>query len=159
MHFNGTSYMAQYPTGNLFAYDKGPPKHLPNWPPKLPQVSPSAREAMSLGIYGGKMHVGVWPWAELWALNADADQWNYIARGFTHPELTDQQVHPYEKQAMAQGLVQNHWGQRITSLVPHGDALYCHLFQRLRSLDSRPRLPSQTPGRRVRLAIKAHPTR
>lgn len=124
MHFNGTSYMAQYPTGNLFAYDKGPPKHLPNWPPKLPQVSPSAREAMSLGIYGGKMHVGVWPWAELWALNADADQWNYIARGFTHPELTDQQVHPYEKQAMAQGLVQNHWGQRITSLVPHGDALY-----------------------------------
>ena len=28
MHFNGTSYMAQYPTGNLFAYDKGPPKHL-----------------------------------------------------------------------------------------------------------------------------------
>ena len=124
MHFNGVSYMAQYPTGNLFAYEKGEPVHINNWPPKLPQVSGSAREAMSMGIYGGNMYVGVWPWAELWRLDAPQQKWKYTIRGFTHPELTNAQVHPYEQEAVEQNLVLNHWGQRITSLVPLGEHLF-----------------------------------
>jgi len=124
MHYNGKSYMAQYPTGNLFTYDKGPPTHIKDWPPKLPQVSGSAREAMAMGIYGGDMYVGVWPWAELWKMDAQQQNWQYITRGFTHPALTNKQVHPYETEAGKQGLVLNHWGQRITSLVPLGSDLY-----------------------------------
>ncbi|MBA63336.1 MAG: hypothetical protein CMJ76_13345 [Planctomycetaceae bacterium] len=124
MHYNGVSYMAQYPTGNLFAYDRGVPIHIKGWPPKLAEVSASAREAMSMGIYGGDMYVGVWPWAELWRIDAKQRNWNYITRGFTHPKLTNKQVHPYEAEANQQGLVLNHWGQRITSLVPLGSDLY-----------------------------------
>lgn len=124
MHYNGKTYMAQYPTGNLFAYDIGPPIHLKDWPPKLPQVSGSAREAMAMGIYGGEMYVGVWPWAELWKIDAEQKNWKYVTRGFSHPALTNKQVHPYEKEAGKLGLVLNHWGQRITSLVPLGSDLY-----------------------------------
>ncbi len=124
MHYNGQSYMAQYPTGNLFAYDKGPPVHKQDWPPKLPEVVGYAREAMSLGVYGGRMYVGVWPWAELWRVDSQLKDWQFITRGFTHPALTAQQAHPYEDEAVKQNLVRNHWGQRITSLVPHGNALY-----------------------------------
>jgi hypothetical protein len=32
-------------------------------------------------------------------------------------------VHPYEAEAKEYGLVTNHWGQRVTGLVPRGDSL------------------------------------
>ena len=67
--------MAQYPTGNLLPMT-GPPNTF-NWPPKLPQVSFSQSSDVPRNLWW--QDARVWPWAELWALNADVDQWNYIA--------------------------------------------------------------------------------
>lgn len=124
MNYDGKSYMAQYPTGNLFEYTQGPPRHLKNWPPVLEGVHTGAREVMALGIYQGDMIAGVWPWAEIWGFDKNTKEWTFITRGFTHPPLTDKKVHPYEEPAVASGLVMNHWGQRITSMVARGRHLY-----------------------------------
>ena len=115
--------LAQYPSGNLFEYDGIKLTHRPDWPPKLPGVSSSAREAQTLAIYRGDLFVGVWPWAELWRYDHNEQEWHSMGRMFTHPEITDKQVHPYEAPAEQLGLVVNHWGQRVTGLVPLGESL------------------------------------
>ena len=115
--------LAQYPTGMLFEYRGGKPRLLQGWPPRMPGVSASAREAQTLSIYRGELLVGVWPWAELWSHDRDAGKWRSLGRMFTHPKLTDQKTHPYEAEARRHKLVANHWGQRITGMVPMGDGL------------------------------------
>ena len=116
--------LAQYPTGNVFEYRGEKAVRMKDWPPVPPGVSTNARECQTLGIYGGELMAGVWPWAELWRLNDDSQKWHLTGRAFTHPELTDKKTHPYEADADRLGLVTNHWGQRITSMVPLEDALY-----------------------------------
>lgn len=116
--------LAQYPTGNLFEYQGQDAVHLKDWPPVMPGVSSSARECQTLGIYRGDLIAGVWPWAELWRRDRDAKKWQFGSRMFTHPELTAERTHPYEAEADRFGLVRNHWGQRVTSLVPHQDSLF-----------------------------------
>jgi hypothetical protein len=123
LHWHDRLLLAQYPTGNVFEYQGVEAKRIENWPPRIPGVSPSARECQTLSIYRGDLFAGVWPWAELWRLDRDADQWHSLGRMFTHPPLTDKFVHPYEREATQLGLVLNHWGQRVTSMIPHGDAL------------------------------------
>ena len=120
LNFHDRLYLAQYPTGHLFRYDGKSLTHNVDWPPRLPGVSPSAREAQTMGIYGGDLLVGVWPWAELWRYQHESDSWHSMGRMFTHPELTAERTHPYEEQANRLGLVTNHWGQRITGMVPLG---------------------------------------
>ena len=63
------------------------------------------------------MFTGVWSWAELWRYDHDGDHWSSMGRAFTHPELTDKQVHPYQEHADRFKLVSNHWGQRITGMT------------------------------------------
>ncbi len=116
--------LGQYPTGNLFEYDGREVRHLADQPPVMPGVSSHAREAQTSAIYGGDLYVGVWPWAELWRLDSNTDTWQFCRRMFTHPPLTDAQVHPYEKEATQLGHVLNRWGHRITGLVPMGDSLF-----------------------------------
>ena len=117
--------LAQYPTGNLFEYrGKGKPKQLKGFPPKLPGVSASARECQTTAIYRGELFAGVWPWAEIWRYDFDKQKWHSLGRGFTHPKLTDKQTHPYEQHTKRFRLVQNHWGQRITGMIPMGDELW-----------------------------------
>jgi len=120
--------LAQYPTGHVFEYRGQSPVEIPDWPPRLAEVSPSARECQTLAVYGGDLYAGVWPWAELWRLDgsltaADA-AWQSLGRMLTHPETTNATVHPYEADALRSGLVLNHWGQRLCSMVPLGDSLY-----------------------------------
>lgn len=115
--------LAQYPTGNLFEYRGQEAVHLKDWPPVMAGVSTSARECQTLAIYGGDLLAGVWPWAELWQRDRDAKKWNFAARMFSHPELTDKKTHPYEAEAGRFKLVRNHWGQRVTSLIPYNDSL------------------------------------
>ncbi len=115
--------LAQYPTGNLFEYRGKELKLLKGWPPRLPGVSPSAREAQTMAIYRGDLFVGVWPWAEVWRYNRDDERWHPLGRMFTHPPITDEFVHPYEAEAKQHGLVPNHWGQRVTGMVPLGESL------------------------------------
>ena len=124
VNWNGRLLMAQYPTGNLFEYRGDVPEQLVDWPPRMQGVSSSARECQTLSIYRGELMAGVWPWAELWRLAPDEQNWKFVTRPFTHPEITDAQVHPYEAEAKSLGLVANFWGQRITGLVPIGDSLY-----------------------------------
>ena len=123
LNYHDRLLLAQYPTGYLFEYKGNELKLLKGWPPRLPGVSPRAREAQTLSIYRGDLFVGVWPWAEVWRYNADADKWHSMGRMFTHPEITNKTVHPYEAAAKKHGLVTNHWGQRVTAMVPLQDSL------------------------------------
>ena len=123
LNFHDRLYLAQYPTGHLFEYDGQTLKHRDNWPPRLPGVSSSAREAQTMAIYGGDLMVGVWPWAELWRYQHESGSWHSMGRMFSHPELTAEQTHPYEQDADRLGLVTNHWGQRITGMVALGQDL------------------------------------
>ncbi len=123
MNFHDRLLLAQYPTGELFEYQGKELKRLKGWPPKLPEVSSGAREAQTLAIYRGDLIVGVWPWAEVWRYNLDEKKWHSMGRLFTHPELTDKTTHPYEAEAKRFKLVTNHWGQRVTGMVPLGNSL------------------------------------
>jgi len=116
--------MGQYPTGELFSYDGVELKHLPDWPPAMPGVSRSAREAQTLSIYGGDLYCGVWPWGEVWNYRSVAAGWQLEGRLFSHPEPTDETTHPYENETKKLGAVLNRWGQRVTSFVPLGDSLF-----------------------------------
>jgi hypothetical protein len=112
--------LGQYPTGELFEYDGETVRHLAGWPPKMPGVSGSSREAQTATIYGGDLFVGVWPWGEVWRYRPDPGQWDFVRRMFTHPELTNQTTHPYERECAALGGVANLWGQRVTGLTVLG---------------------------------------
>ncbi|MCA9177661.1 MAG: hypothetical protein KDB14_24500 [Planctomycetales bacterium] len=115
--------MGQYPTGRLFQFDGNALQDLAGWPPVPPGVSASAREAQTTAIYGGELFAGVWPWGELWRHHPDVGDWKLERRMFEHPEITDRVVHPYEVENRGNP-VGNLWGQRVTSLVSHGDSLF-----------------------------------
>ncbi len=124
LNYRDKLLMGQYPTGELFEYDGVNLRHIENWPPVMPGVRKQAREAQTLTIYGGDMYAGVWPWAEVWRYDDARSKWFFAGRMFTHPELTDKKTHPYEEETKKLGSVLNRWGQRVTSLVPLGDALF-----------------------------------
>jgi len=121
--FGDRLLMGQYPTGRVFEYDGKKMSEKSGWPPVLPGVSRSAREAQTTAIYGGDLFVGVWPWAEVWRYNPDSRRWVYMRRMFKHPALTDKITHPYEVENRKHP-VANLWGQRVTSLIPNGPDLF-----------------------------------
>ncbi len=123
LNYHDRLLLSQYPTGELFEYRGKEIKQLKGWPPKLDGVSPRAREAQTMAVYRGDLFVGVWPWAEVWRYNHDDGSWHSLGRMFTHPETTDKSTHPYEAEANKHGLVTNHWGQRVTGMVPNGKSL------------------------------------
>jgi len=124
LNYHDRLLLAQYPTGELFEYRGQELKRLNGWPPRLPGVSPSAREAQTMAIYRGDLFVGVWPWAEVWRYRRHEDRWHSLGRMFTHPKTTDKMTHPYEAAAKKFGLVANHWGQRVTGMVASGPSLF-----------------------------------
>ena len=114
--------MGHYPSGELYAYD-GKLRHLSGWPPRIPGVSPRAREAQTTAIYGGQLYVGVWPWAEVWRYERGADRWHSLGRLFTRPDIHADPIHPFEAESAAAGRVENGWGQRVQGMVPLGTDL------------------------------------
>lgn len=123
MAFGDRLLMGQYPTGRLFEFDGRSIADLKGWPPVLQGVSASAREAQTTAIYGGEVFVGVWPWGELWRYHPDRKAWRFERRMFEHPRISDAIVHPYDAENRLD-TVPNQWGQRVTSLVPHGGDLF-----------------------------------
>jgi uncharacterized lipoprotein YddW (UPF0748 family) len=121
--FHDRLLFGHYPTGELIEYTGQDLKLLTGWPPALPGVSPSAREAQTLAIYGGDLYVGVWPWAEVWRFDRERGKWAFADRMFRHPQPTDSVVHPYEAETRQVDAVYNLWGQRVTGLQPHGAGL------------------------------------
>ena len=115
--------MGQYPSGRFFEYDGEKVTELEDWPPVPEGASPSARELQTANIYRGELFAGVWPWAELWKLDPDTEEWGQLGRLFTHPEVHNRTVHPNEDAATAAGLVLNQLGHRLTCMVPYGDGL------------------------------------
>lgn len=115
--------LGHYPTGEIFTYDGAQLTRKVGWPPVLPGVSPSAREAQTLAIYGGDVFAGIWPWGEVWRWNTDTREWAFAQRFFQQPLPTSQYQHPYESQTRQVDDVANLWGQRITGLQPHGAGL------------------------------------
>lgn len=122
--------MAHYPSGHIFRYDGKMIDEQVAWPPKMPGVSGSVREAQTTALYGGDLYVGVWPWAELWRRDENGGKWDFVRRMFQQPPITDVVAHPWEQQmvdlnaASGGNLVVNEWGQRVTGLVPMGDWLF-----------------------------------
>jgi hypothetical protein len=123
MAFHDRLLMGQYPTGRLFDYDGQTITDRAGWPPVPAGVASSAREAQTTAIYGGDVLVGVWPWGELWRYSPDANKWSLMQRMFSHPELTDRTIHPYDNENKGNP-VGNQWGQRVTSLVTNGPDLF-----------------------------------
>jgi len=121
--FHNRLLMGQYPTGRVFEYDGKKISDQSGWPPVLPGVSSSAREAQTTAIYGGNLFVGVWPWGEVWRYNPDSRRWTFMRRMFEHPALSDEIVHPYDLENQNHP-VGNLWGQRVTSLIPSGTDLF-----------------------------------
>jgi hypothetical protein len=129
IHWYDKLLLAHYPSGHLLEHDGGAGKLLSDFPPRMQGVSDEAREAQTTMIYGGDLFVGVWPWAEIWRYDADADQWHFMTRLLDHPEPTDQMVHPYDDRiseynaAHNADFVPNGWGQRNTGMTTVGDSL------------------------------------
>jgi hypothetical protein len=123
MAFSDRLVMGQYPTGRLFEYDGATIVDKAGWPPVLPGVSSSSREAQTTVIYGGELYVGVWPWGEVWRYHPDRDTWTFARRMFAHPELSAAITHPYDVENKGNA-VSNQWGQRVTSLVTNGPDLF-----------------------------------
>lgn len=123
MAFGDRLLMGQYPTGRLFEYDGRSITDRVGWPPVLPGVSGSSREAQTTVIYAGEPLVGVWPWGELWRYQTDARKWSFERRMFDHPQISDQVIHPYDVENRGNP-VSNQWGQRVTSLVTSGTDLF-----------------------------------
>ena len=127
LNYRDRLLLGHYPTGELYEYDGLTLRLLPNWPPAPPTVRKQAREAQTLTIYGGNLYCGVWPWGEVWRYDEDRESsqpWSFLGRLFDHPAPSTETTHPYEKETRALGEVINRWGQRVTSMVPLGDALY-----------------------------------
>ena len=124
INYHDRLLLGQYPTGELFSYDGEKLEHIPDWPPAVPEVRRNAREAQTLALFGGDLYAGVWPWGEVWKYSSPESGWQFSGRMFTHPPLTDETTHPYENETSSLGSVLNRWGQRVTSLVPMGNAMY-----------------------------------
>lgn len=116
--------LGHYPTGEIYEYRGEPLRLLAGWPPVMPGVARSAREAQSLTLYGGDLYAGVWPWAEVWRYDGNRQTWNFVQRMFSHPPATDRSQHPYEAETAAADKVANLWGQRVTGLEPLGHDLF-----------------------------------
>jgi hypothetical protein len=114
--------LGHYPTGELYEYAGEQLVLKKGWPPVLPGVSPSAREAQTLAIYNGELYAGVWPWGEVWRYDGAA--WHFVQRMFSHPSVTDAVTHPYEAETKQVDDVYNLWGQRVTGLVPFRGSLF-----------------------------------
>lgn len=123
MSFDDRLLMGQYPTGRIFSYDGQTIVDQANWPPVLPGVVGSSREAQTTVIYGGYLYVGVWPWGELWRYSPDQKTWTFVRRMFDHPDISASVTHPYDVENKGNP-VSNQWGQRVTSLVTVGSSLY-----------------------------------
>jgi hypothetical protein len=114
--------LAHYPSGHLWEHDGASGRELHGWPPRPDGAAAEAREAQTTMIYAGDLWVGVWPWAELWRYDRAEQAWEPAGRLFDEPALTDDLNHPYEENG-SDPAARNHWGQRITSLVPVGGSL------------------------------------
>ena len=111
--------MGHYPTGRLFEFDGTEVRDLPGSPPVPDGVSTGAREAQTTVVYGGEVFTGVWPWGELWRLHPVSGRWHFQQRMFDHPQPSARITHPYDVEN-ADNSPRNHWGQRVTSLIPMG---------------------------------------
>ncbi|MFN0198425.1 MAG: hypothetical protein ACKVT0_16895 [Planctomycetaceae bacterium] len=130
LNFGDEMLFAEYPSGHLWVWDGEQITERKGWPPIMPGVSDYAREAQTTVIYRGELFVGVWPWAELWRYDVDEKSWQFVRRMFSKPDISDEVGHPWEaeikKYNAEQGtnIVFNNWGQRVTGLIPMGDAMY-----------------------------------
>lgn len=125
LNYRDRLWMGHYPTGNLFEYDGTSVQRIPGAPPVWKGAVDQAREAQTLAIYGGDIYCGVWPWGEVWRFDTNTEKWSPVARMFSHPEVSNTFRHPYEAEmAKLERTPLNVWGQRVTSMVPLGDALF-----------------------------------
>ena len=124
--FYDSLLLGHYPSGELWEYSDRRLHRRTGWPPVMNGVSNRAREAQTTGIYGGQLLTGVWPWGEVWRYDKSGDQWHLLQRLFSHPPLSDEIVHPWEKEMeiAAPEAARNLWGHRIMAMVPIDNSIY-----------------------------------
>ncbi|XVN42558.1 MAG: hypothetical protein RCG15_08260 [Candidatus Rickettsia vulgarisii] len=124
-HFYDKFITGHYPTGKLLEYNDNNQDFelIKNNGFDLIKsyMNTNAREAQTLAIYGGRLFVGIWPWSELWSCSKNSC--DLVTRIIKHPNQDENLVHPYEVEALNQGVEENSFGQRITSMIPYGQEL------------------------------------
>ncbi|MGD9702357.1 MAG: hypothetical protein AB7Q42_01030 [Acidimicrobiia bacterium] len=83
--FYDTWLLGHYPTGNLTSYDGHDTDQFADPPIGSQECSSEGqREAQTVGVWGGELAVGVWPWGEVWT-GMPGEAWRLAARMFTGP--------------------------------------------------------------------------
>jgi hypothetical protein len=120
INYFGKLLIGHFPTGFLLEYSPEGLKTLRNYPPlaegQWHDGDVYYREAQALSIYGGELYVGMYPWGQVWRLNRDANQWDYI-RLFDSPPFTSVK-YPYFRECYIWD-----WAQRIDYLTPFNGSL------------------------------------
>jgi hypothetical protein len=116
LSFGKHTVFGMYPYGELFDWSdefsllSAPTEH---------RAGRDQWEVQSLATYKGRLFAGMWPWGTVYMLDRDL-AWIALGRLFNHPRNTASAIGPYFLKAP----VVNRLNQRITDLIPLGDALY-----------------------------------
>lgn len=121
--YRGKQLLGEWPTGRIYEFDGAQLKPSDMTPPKIAELVPQRLgfEAQSMAEYCGDLFVGYWPKGEVWRYDHQAEHWQLLRRFFSAVE--GETFVPYMDRA-ADTLDSAFFGQRVTALVPHGDALY-----------------------------------
>ena len=118
MPFYDKLILGQYPSGSLFETDGTSVKPF-RFP--LPVLSDWPREAQCISVYRGELYAGLWPWGSVYRLRGS--KWECVFRVIPQVPIRDE-IAPYSTESERAGLVNNHWGQRVNSLVVHDNSLF-----------------------------------
>lgn len=118
MPFYDKLIIGQYPSGSLYETDGV--SVVPFQTP-LPMLTDWPREAQSIAVYRGELYAGLWPWG--WVYRLRGSKWELAFRVVPQVPIRDE-IAPYSKACERAGLINNHWGQRVNSLVVHDNSLF-----------------------------------
>jgi len=108
--------IGHYTSGLLLKYSPDELATIPDSPPLVKDEWRNGdyyyREAQSLGIYGGDLYVGMYPWGRVFRLDRDTGQWSH-ERLFDSPQANELMSYPYSDTCPDAD-----WAQRITYLTP-----------------------------------------
>jgi hypothetical protein len=108
--------IGHYTSGLLLKYSPDELATIPDSPPLVEDEWRNGdyyyREAQSLGIYGGDLYVGMYPWGRVFRLDRDTGQWSH-ERLFDSPQANEMMSYPYSNTCP-----DTDWAQRITYLAP-----------------------------------------
>ena len=129
VRYRGSLLVGQYPTGQCFSTDGLTVQQCPE---RLPLDAAWSWELQCFGFFRGRLVAGVWPWGQLFGF--DGVSWTGLGRVFSGPTVKPVSS-PYKASASSLGLEDNHWGQRINSIVGFQGDLFVSTMNKTGSSD------------------------